>query len=473
MPTTFHLSPSTRKHQSSVRQRWRIAPVAAIVSLLFGCSATRTIYERPAMTIPAQFSYAETALSPAIADDRWWDRFGDSQLSELIDEALQRNNDLAAAAIKVRRAQLTAGIASENRLPQLSGSIDNAANRALDGSGNGTRSTSTQLSVRYEIDLWQRLSSLEDAARWEAHATQQDMESARLSLIATTASLYWNALFLHQSIQNARDSIAYAEKTLTLVQVQYDAGEVSGLELLEARQNLAGQRAAEIQLQQQNTVNDHALALLFDGPPRAWRDLPAQLPIGSLPELASYLPAAVLARRPDLRAAEHRLRATLANGDAVRANLYPAFSLTGSLGTSSANLMKLFSQSTGGIALNIALPFLNWPTMRLNSQIAQVDYDIAVVNFRQSLYSALSEVENALAARTRNALEASLRKENLEAAQRAERLYEIRYRAGAVPLRDFLNAQNMRRSAEIQLAQNQKQSLDTMMTLYKALGGAA
>lgn len=432
----------------------------------------QTAFQPPSIDMPARFSFADPSQADTSAYDRWWERFNDVQLNAFIDDVLLHNNDLAAAAIKVRRAQLTAGIASANQMPSLAGNIGPSYTRKLSGDHSGVRSASTQLSVDYEIDLWRHLSSLNDAAQWEARATAQDLESARLSLIATTAGLYWNALFLRQSLSNAHDSIVYAEKTLALVQVQYDAGEVGKLELLEAQQNLAGQRAGEMQLQQQNIENDHALALLFDGPPRALRDLPARLPVDPLPALAADVPAKVLARRPDLRAAELRLRSTLANADAVRASFYPGFSLTGSTGTSSTSLLTVLSNPSATIGLSLSMPFLNWTRMKLSNQVSQTDYDIAAVNFRQSLYVALSEVENILAARLSNAREARLRKENLRSAQAAERLYEIRYRAGAVPLKDFLAAQNMRRSAEIQLAENQKNSLNNMMSLYKALGGA-
>ncbi|RXZ32835.1 efflux transporter outer membrane subunit [Oxalobacteraceae bacterium CAVE-383] len=461
---------------------------------LGACTPLHAPYRSPAAdaAIPARFAAADAHpkpnananananASPAAAPSSaerggpWWRAFGDPQLDRLIDAALRSNNDLAAAAIRVRRAQLSAGIAAGNLLPRLGAGANLGVDRNLRGARDSSRSNSANASVSYELDLWGRLGSLDDAARWEALATAQDRESAALTLVGAAAGLYWQGAYLNQVIAIGEQSIAYAERTLALVQVQYRAGAVSQLELMEARQNVAGQRAAQTQLRQQQVENGNALAILFDRAPElpGRENLPPRLPDYPLPAVAADMPAAVLARRPDLRAAEQRLRGALANADATRAGYYPQFTLTGAIGGSSNALRNVLQNPVASLGLGLVLPFLNLNQARLDIAASQADAEFAAVNFRQSLYSALSDVENALSAHAQYRKQGILLTQRLDAARQAERLYEIRYRSGAVALSVFLDAQERRRNAEIAVAGNRLNALNNRMTLYLALGGA-
>ena len=455
-------------------------PAALVLALaLAGCSTLRTPYEAPATVVPAQWRHAGDGVSTAPAREaaavtgHWWKAFDDPVLSELVDAALARNNDLAAAAIRVRRAQLQARL-TENR-PSFSGSANSGASRPLEGGGT-SRSNSASLGVSYEADLWNRLGASTDAARWEALATAQDREAAAQALVATTATLYWQLGHLNQRLASAAESIRYAERTVALVQAQYDAGAVSTLEVTESRQSLSSQRAALAQLQQQYVETSNALVLLFDGsatgPAAPGWSAPQSLPDTPLPEVAAGLPAELLARRPDLHAAELRLRETLATADATRLSYYPRLSLTGALGGSSSALGNLLANPIATLGAGLVLPFLNRTEMQLSTDIARADYEQAVVGFRQTLYQAFVDVDNALSARRQLAEQGAQLTQSLADARRAEQLYEVRYRAGAVALRPWLDAQEKRRSAEIALSDNRLQRLTNHATLYQALGGS-
>ncbi|KCB31380.1 outer membrane efflux protein, partial [Bordetella hinzii CA90 BAL1384] len=176
---------------------------------------------------------------------------------------------------------------------------------------------------------------------------------------------------------------------------------------------------------------------------------------------------------PDLRAAEARLRAAVATTDATRASYYPPLTLTGSLGSASDSLGNLLANPVAALGAGLALPFLNWNQMRLNIRISETDYAILVAQFRQTLYQAMSDVENALSARGQLADRARLLQASLDAAREAERLYEVRYRAGAVALRFWLDAQEKRRAAEVAADENRLQRLRNQVQVYQALGGDA
>ncbi|WP_240635866.1 efflux transporter outer membrane subunit [Caldimonas tepidiphila] len=469
--------------------------LAALVAaaLLAGCgtlSAPAQQPARPALDLPAQWQQAQrdsAAVAAAadgaaaaadgaalVADEaRWWQRFGDPALDALVQEALARNNDLAAATIRVRRAQLQAGLAAEALAPDFGASLGATSSRTFASGGASATRRSASASVSWETDLWGRLARTRDAAQWAAEASAQDREATALSLAATTATLYWQLAYLNQRIALSEQSIAHARRTLQLVEAQRRAGAVSALELREASRSLATQEAAHTQLLQQRVETRHAFALLFDAPPQAARAEQPALPDAALPAVDAGLPAGLLARRPDLRAAELRLRSLLATEDAARAAFYPRLTLTGSLGTSSSALASAVSDPVGTLGAALALPLLQWRELRLNRQVAQADYDAAVAGFRQTLYQALAEVEDALSAGTQYAAQGERLQRALEDAREAERLYELRYRAGAEPLRAWLDAQQARRQAEAALLQNRLERLQNRVTLHQALGGDA
>lgn len=448
----------------------RAAALAGTLALLSGCTSASRNAPPPAPELPAQWA-GPVARQASATPDGWWRRFGDPMLDRLIDDALRTNNDLAAAAIRVYRAQLQAGLADTNLTPNVTLGATGNASRTLDT--HQTRRTSgVTATLGYELDLWGKLAAQRDAARWELEATQADRDAARLALIGTTAALYWQLAYLKQQIAFGDANIAYAERTLKLVQSRHAAGATSGLDLAQAERNLAALRADQTQLIQQRTENRNALAILFGRPPQRQAAERDALPDTPLPEVAAGVPAELLGRRPDLRAAEFRLRESLANVDVTRTSFYPTFTLTGSVGTASTSLERVLQNPVATLGLGLALPFIQWNTMQLQIKVSKSQYEEAVVNFRQSLYRALGEVENALAARVQLDAEADERGRALALARRAETLAKARFAAGATGVQPWLDEQQRLRDAQSALARNQLGRLNNRMNLYQVLGGA-
>ena len=442
-----------------------------LAALLTGCAAqVHTPYAAPEVNLPA--TWAHPADVAADAQNRWWTAFDDPTLNRLVDEALARNNDLAVAALAVRKAQLQAELAGSERLPSLSvqGSAD--LSRNLGSQSRETRNFAASTSVGYELDLWGKLSSAHDAALWEATATEEDRASAALALTATTASFYWQIGYLNQRIALSDASIEYARRTLELVRVQKAAGAATALEILEAERSLASQEASRTTLVQQRVEARNGLAILFNGPPQSLKTSePRDLAAAKLPAAGAGLPAQLLSRRPDLRAAESRLRSALASTDATRASFYPTINLSGSLGGSSEELARMLSNPIAALGADLALPFVQWRDMRRNIKISETEYEQAVIGFRQTLYSALADVENSLSARKQYLAQAEKLEQTLRAARQTEELYRIRWQAGGSTLQVWLDAQEKRRQAEINLAENRFNQLQNHITLSKALGG--
>ncbi|WP_312477057.1 efflux transporter outer membrane subunit, partial [Stutzerimonas nitrititolerans] len=356
--------------------------------------------------------------------------------------------------------------------PQASAGLSADRTRALRGEGSTSHSYSLTGSLGWEVDLWNRLGSATDAAELETLATAEDHAATRLALIGTVAELYWQLAYLNERLVASAASIDYARQTLALVQTQYDAGQSSALELAEARQSLETQLAADVALRQEQVEQRNALAVLYDGQSPVF-DEPGRLLDAALPPVAADLPASLLGRRPDLRASELRLRASLKNVDATRASYYPDLSLTGTLGYSSAALGNLLQNPVGALGAGLTLPFLQWNQMQLQVDTARTDYAIAANDFRQGLYEALAEVENSLAGRRHFAEQEANRQRALDAAREAERIYRVRYESGAESLQSWITAQQTRRNAEITLAENRLNQLLNHISLAQALGGGA
>jgi NodT family efflux transporter outer membrane factor (OMF) lipoprotein len=435
----------------------------ALATVLSACASTP--YDSPKVPMTAQFDHAGNGTDATSQSGDWWTAFGDTTLNTLVSEVLARNNDLAAAALKVQQAQLQVGLTRLDQFPSASGS--------LGASTSSTTNYSASLGVSYEVDLWGRLAANTRAANWEAQATEEDRQAARLALIGTTAELYWRIAYTHQQITVGQQNLDYALKVQDLVSIQHNAGASSGVEVAEAAQTVNSQRASLSDLQQQLVEYRSSLTVLLGGTPLPESSEPQSLPDLPLPEVGAGVPAELLARRPDLRAAELRLRENLADVDIAKAAFYPGLSLTASGGASSAELGSLFNNPTGALAASLSLPFLDFPRLSRNVKISQKTYDIAVLTFKTTLLQALADTDNALSSRTQLAEQGAAQAASLEAARKAEALYAIRYRTGSVALRIWLDAQSSRRAAQLSYDNNRLSQLINQSTLYQALGGGA
>ncbi|CCD28847.1 RND efflux system, outer membrane lipoprotein,NodT family precursor [Candidatus Glomeribacter gigasporarum BEG34] len=447
----------------------RIAPVLIALMLLAGCARAR--WTPPSIEVPPRWS-APVVNQAATEQARaaWWMNFNDPQLNALIDEALKANNDLAVAVIRVQRARLQAGLANTTLTPDVKGVGLNTSSRNLD-SHNTKRSANVSGSLSYELDLWGKLAQQRATAAWEAQAAEADRAQAALNLIGTTAELYWKLVRLNEQIIDGNADLKQAQKILELVNARYAAGVISGLDRVQAEQNVSAQRLALTRLYQQRIEARHALAVLLNRPPSYAFEAPEHLPDSPPPEVEAGLPAQALKRRPDLRVAELRLRQSFADIEKMRASFYPAFTLTGSLGSASEALLRVLQNPVATLGIGLTLPFIEWNTMQLKIKVSKSEYAEAVVHFRKNLYTALAEVENALSRRAQLIEAAAHQAQIAFQASQAEQQTHARFNAGAADLQAWLEAQGGLRKARDALKQNRLDQLNNRMRLYQALGG--
>jgi len=455
----------------------KLATALMLSSSLFGCAAVvKTPYQQPNVNMPNNFQNSKAVSQQVHADvyaDQWWTLFGDTQLNQLVNQVLSSNTDLAVAGINLQQARLQAGLAQNKQGPRVSSSVSAGHNIELNSGDDSSRGLSLSGGVSYELDLFGKLANQTEATRWEALATEQDLQSTAQSLIATTANLYWQLGYLNERYQIAQQNLASTQKTYELVRTQYRAGAVSGLDLTSAEQAVQSQKATLSQIEQQRVEARTALAVLLHMPVQQLNiQEPARLPRIGLPSIAAGLPADLLARRPDLQAAELRLRKSLATKDATKASYYPSISLTGNLGSSSTSLSNLLQNPALTLGASLSLPFLQYNDMKKDLAISDLDYEKSILQYRQTLYQAFADVENALSARTELNQQVALQERNVQLAEKTERLTEVRYRNGAIALKNLLDAQATTRNAQLSLVQTKQSQYNAYVTLMQALGGS-
>lgn len=444
---------------------------------LVGCAAVvKTPYQAPQVVTPSSFAYDKAKANQLHADlyaDQWWTLFGDNQLNQLVNEVLARNTDLAVAGINLQKARLQAGLAHDQQLPQVSAGASTGHSFNLGSGKESDNGLSLNAGVSYELDLFGKLARQTEAAKWEALATEQDLQATGQTLIGTTAQLYWQLGYLNERYTSAAQSLATSQKLYELVRTQYKAGAVSGLDLTQAEQSVQSQKATLSQIDQQRVEARTALAVLLQIPVQQLNiQEPKRLPDINLPNVAAGLPAEILSRRPDLRASELRLHESLATKDATKASYYPSISLTGSLGSSSTSLTELVKNPALALGASLSLPFLQYNQMQKNLKISELDYEKAIVQYRQTLYQAFADVENALSNRTELDKQVAFQKRNLELAEKTEQLNQVRYKNGAVALKNVLDAQETTRNARLSLIQTKQSQYNAYVTLMQALGGS-
>ncbi|EML9987034.1 MULTISPECIES: TolC family protein [Citrobacter] len=435
--------------------------------LLAGCgSLTRSDYQRPLLSLPTQWGPATDTVS-----EYGWQRFGDPRLSRVIEQVLESNNDLAAAAITVQQARVAAGLTDTNMTPDVavSGSASNSKNTRRGTSAQ--ENYSSGITIGWELDLWGKLARAREQSEWEAVASEQDYHATVLTTMGTTAQLYWRIALYNQQIRNQRDGLAISQQTVQQVTSWFNAGKVGQLDVLQAQQALLERENQWRTLVQQRQNTRNALALLLNRPAEQHADEAPALDANQQVPIAQKTPLRVIAQRPDIQAAESRLRAALAGYDASRLQFYPALSLDASLNTGSQIFSQWFSDPIRTIGGTLALPFIQWNTQQLTVKQADLAVKQAAIAFRSTAYAALAEVDEAMENRLSADEQRARLHQSLILSQRRLTLTESRYRAGAVDFQTLLNAQDDLLTLENALAQTQYDYLYATLQLWLAQGG--
>lgn len=454
--------------------RTYLAATLASCVVLAGCAVVEPPTRVPIAMAAAWIEPAGDSGAPSVQPG-WWRGFDSGQLASLIDEADTASPDVAIAAERVYRAELQLRNAGTSLIPSvdISGSTARRRNDPGGSAGASTSSSSSlSLGVSYEVDLWGRLAAGVDGAQASLSASRHDRDAFRLSLNAAVASAYFQSLATDERIRIAERNLAIAERVLGIVQVRYENGAASALDVARQRTAVLSQQAALVPLRTQARQTRSALAILLGRIPQDAPDLTGALDSIAIPVVAAGLPSELLARRPDLAAAEARLAAADADVAAARAALLPRIQLSGSAGLASSALVSLADPSKSlGLVASIAQSIFDGGRLRNEVEAVRSQRRELVETYRKAVITALKEVEDALGNNARGERQEDVQHSVIEQAQAALQLAELRYREGADELLSVLDAQRTLFQAQDQLVQIRLSRLDAALDLYLALGG--
>lgn len=455
-------------------------PSLLLVLSLGGCSLAPT-YQRPEAPVAEHWSDDAGARGKAVRELDWQHFIVDPELKRLVGIALTNNRSLRQTLLDIEQARAQYRIQRADRLPGLSASATgNRQRQPADLSGTGASAVTSSYQVglslpEYELDLFGRVKSLTDAALEQYLATEAAARGAQIALIAEVSQAYLTYDGAQRRLELTRQTLASREDSLGLTSQRRRAGTATALDYQEAL-GLVELSRAELEVnqrQRQQALN--ALVLLL-GTPDAAEAIPATpgSELRLLQDIAAGAPSELLERRPDILAAEHRLKARHADIGAARAAFFPRISLTGSYGSSSAEMSGLFEGGSRSWSFmpTLSLPIFDAGRNSANLDLAEVRRDAAVAEYEGSIQTAFREVADALAATDTLRREEMARRALADTSTETLKLARARYEGGVDSHLRYLDAQRSSFVNESALIETATQRQIALVDLFRSLGGS-
>lgn len=450
-----------------------IAWAAAVV--VAGCAVPpRADLSTPALELPAG-----QAVAPVATD--WWTSYGDPQLTALVDEALRENRDLARAVARIEQSRAALRAAGADRSPTLGAGFSAGRQRigptqpGVPTVGNDFRAT---LNVAYEVDLWSRLSTLQAAAREELLATGLARDTLRNALAAQVVQAYATLQSLDAQYALFERAVVAQRESIQLQRLRFDAGDIAELDIRQLEAELVANESQLPKIARSRGEAERALSLALGRSPRALVEqgvpraaTPAAVPAGAT--LPQGLPSDLLQRRPDVQAAEARLRAAGARVDAARAAYFPNIALTAALGKGSIELSQLTDgpSTVWSIVASLTQPIWDGGRLGAQSDLARARQREAELDYRDTVAVAFKEARDALGARSETEESLRLAIDRERALTRAAQLTALRFNGGESSRLDAIEAERFALAAQAQLAEARRAVAVAQADLFRALGG--
>lgn len=480
--------------QGSGRRRAATCAIGAWL-LLAGCTMVGPEYQRPESPLGPEWYQAEVeglATTPQ-SEAAWWTLVGDPELERLIDKAFETNNTLEIAGLRILQSRAELGIATGLQYPQSQVAAGSAT--GLSASRNAANTAAGDLdylqysvgaSVTWEMDFWGRYRRGIEAADALYRQALASYDGAVVLVAAQVAFSYITIRALEEQIRITRENIASQQRSFDIVNVSFQNGETSELDVLQARTLLLSTQATLPTLQAQLEQARHSLAVLIGQPPGTVRGMLSEnVPIPAVPERLSVgLPAELLRQRPDVRAAEYQAMAANASVGLATADLYPSFTLSGSIGvvaadntdttrTGASGIGELFSSDslTWSAGPAFVWPFLNYGRIRNNIRVQDAVLQQALTGYRETVLQAAREVEDAIVALDGARRQHVLLEETVRVAQRATDVAMLRFQEGFADYQRVLDAQTALFAQQGRLVASRGDMAAAFVALYLALGG--
>ncbi len=463
---------------------------AIIVLLIASLAQTMVLAQKkdriPKVEVPPVYRGVADPKAPpdpqTLADTKWFDIFKDEKLQQLINEALLHNYDLRAAVARIDLARANLGLARSEQFPQIYGSADvTTLGRSRDGQltvpnpvSKGRTFGSVLLNLfTFELDIWGRVRKQTQAARADLLASEEARKAVLTTIVSDVAASYFSLREFDFELEIAKRTLTSRQESLRIIKLRQERGVANMLEVRQAEELVYNATETIPALERLIEQQENFLSVLVGKNPgpitRGFtlteEHLPATVPAG--------LPSDLLARRPDIRAAEQGLLAAGARIDVARKAYLPQISLTGFLGFESTSLSDLFKPSRGvwGFVPQLTQPIFTGGRLKSNVRFTQAQRDLFLVDYEQTIQQGFREVSDSLIA-YRKVREVRAQRELLVTTlQDRSRLAYMRYTGGVSNLLEALDADRELFNAELSLAQVRRDELLTVVQLYKSLGG--
>src|SRR6202166_4390634 len=458
-------------------QPWISAILAA--GLLGGCMVGPN-YHKPVVQTPTAYrdlreSPQALAQTASFADLPWWQVFQDPQLQELIRTALKQNYDLQLATERINAGRAQLAVARSSLFPQVQGNGDFSG-----GKEHNFQTTSNFLTLTadaaFQLDFYGKLRRATEASRAQLLATEDARQTVILTLVSDVASDYFALLQLDLQLQITRNTVAAQEASVKLTNLRVEHGVATKLEVLQAQQVLDSANAQIPDLERQIAQEENAIGILLGNYPQA---VPRGRPLVEQPlppDVPPGLPSSLIERRPDIREAEQILVAANAEIGVAKAQFFPQISLTGSgggaFGRSSAFTSLMTTQlGIWSYGAQVSQPIFTGGALSGNLRLAKSEYQQALIGYRQAIQRAFRDVSDALIGYEK-LHEVRVRQEvTVTDLQESVRLSDMRYQGGTTTYLEVLDGQRSLYSAELTLARARDNEYQSLVQLYRSLGG--
>ena len=463
-------------HIPSLFLGWLIFSSFALILLLTSCqslvSPGQSVHNQSlelTLNVPKRWL---NSVNLEFQENAWLQDFDSPTLEALVKEAILYNYDLRAAAARLDQARQQLIIVGANRIPSVSANLEVKRSKIASEIASADSTLKPNLNFNWELDIWGRLKDSRNAAFQDWQFEKATLKGARLSLAAQTAKAWISVIEAHLKVKLSQQQAKSFAESADQAQKDYNQGLGTALNIKPLLTNLANEQARLSALERQRTQAILALELLLGRYPTETIEPANELP--SIPEqIPAGLPAQLLERRPDLRAANKRVIASSYRASAAFKLLLPSINLTGVLGTSSDSLKSLLKgdYSLWSIAGNLFQPIFQGHRLRAQYEKAQRAIDEAVANYTSTALKAFREVELALSR------ESSLRRQidflylAQQKANDEKELMEQQYRRGLVGITNVLTSERKVFTAKNDLIATQSLLLQNRIDLYLALGG--
>jgi multidrug efflux system outer membrane protein len=461
----------------------RLAKLLSLVLLAMFCwgCAVGPNYQRPKVTVPEAYRglpQAESAKHGTISfgDQKWFEAFQDETLQSLIRTALQQNYDVRIAAARILEARAQLGISRADQFPSVganAAAVNERIPQSLARSAVDTSATQLSLSLAWELDFWGKFRRATESARANLLANEWARQEVISTLVSDVASAYFQLRELDLELEISRQTLATRKDSLSLTQTLADHGATSLLDVRQAEQLVFAAGASIPDVERRIEQQENFISTLLGNNPQAvprGRKLTDQ---PHAPEVPAGLPSSLLERRPDIRQAEQQLVAFNAQIGVAKADFFPQISLTGTGGYQSSALTSLFSGPAGlwSIGGSLTQPVFEGGRIRNRVRFAEARQQESALIYQRTIQQAFREVSDALVG-YRRSQEFRFQQEQLtRSAEDATRLSNMRYKGGATSYLEVLDSDTRQFAAQLTLAQAQLAELQSLVRIYRALGG--